>query len=361
MKRYSYATGALLGVILTALAIVLITVRTGEMPRVISVWPLFVAMGVSAVTWWLQGLIVAVLARPQLESLRVGDMVRVYMTGEFIWGISPVKGAEVPFEVYLLKRFGLSVGEGSTIVITRILLDILVLTPAALSGLVLTSNLPNVEHLPLLLAGSTIAGLIAAIILLMRKRGRCKLENREPTSGDSGWRVRGRAKIFRFFGDIRRSLALFWRSRYRATLIYGGILTVVYWAFRLCLGPLALMAAGWSGDWFPVVVAQLLLFSLVLPLAPTPGGSGAREFGFAALLAAYVPEEQLLSGTFVYTGLAYYLPVIVGAFFVSRQLWLGSPTTAGGRLKAAESICRGRECLNQRTVPVRPYNVKQRR
>ena len=126
MKRYSYATGALLGILLTTLAIVLITVRTGEMPKVISVWPLFAALGVSAVTWWLQGLIVAVLARPQLKSLRVVDMVRVYMAGGFVWGISPIKGAEVPFEVYLLKRFGLSVGEGSTVVITRVLLDIVV-------------------------------------------------------------------------------------------------------------------------------------------------------------------------------------------------------------------------------------------
>ena len=354
MKRYSYATGALLGILLTTLAIVLITVRTGEMPQVISVWPLFAALGVSAVTWWLQGLIVAVLARPQLKSLRVGDMVRIYMAGGFVWGISPIKGAEVPFEVYLLKRFGLSVGEGSTVVITRVLLDIVILTPAALGGLVLTSNLPNVEHPPLLLEGSTIAGLMAAIILLIMRR-------RKPSPGGAGWRARGQVKIFRFLRDMQRSLALFSRRGYRATLIYGGIFTLVYWAFRLSMGPLALMAAGWSGDWIPVIVAQLLLFSLVLPLAPTPGGSVAREFGFAALMTAYVPEEQLLSGTIVYTGLAYYLPVIVGAFFVSRQLWQGAPATADGRPKAAKSLCRGRECLDQHAVSVRPYNVKQRR
>jgi uncharacterized protein (TIRG00374 family) len=289
-------------------------------------------------------------------------MVRVYMVGGFIWGISPIKGAEVPFEVYLLKRFGLSVGEGSTVVIMRVLLDIVILAPAALGGLVLTSNLPNVDPPTLLLIGSTIAGLIAAIIFLMRKRGRWNLRRREPSPGGSGWRARGQAKIFCFFGDMQRSLALFWRRGDRATLIYGGILTVVYWAFRLSLGPLALMAAGWSGDWIPVIVAQLLLFSLVLPLAPTPGGSGAREFGFAALMTAYVPGEQLLSGTIVYTGLAHYLPVIVGAFFAGRQLWQGSlAAMASGSHKTAESLGRGCERLDQRAVPVRAYNDIQRR
>ena len=362
MKRYRYAAGALLGILLTAVSIFLVTVRTGEMPGVVSVWPLFAALGVSAVTWWLQGLIVAVLARPQLKSLQMGDMVRVYMAGGFVWGISPIKGAEVPFEVYLLKRLGLSAGGGSTVVVTRILLDIVVLTPAAMVGLLLTFDIPKIEHPPLLLAGSSIAALIATIILLIRKRRRWKLGSREPSPGGFGWQARGRAKISRFFGDVRRSLALFWRRGNRATLIYGGTLTIIYWAFRLSLGPLALMAAGWSGDWIPVVVAQLLLFSLVLPLAPTPGGSGAREFGFAALMTAYVPEEQLLSGTIVYAGLAHYLPVVVGAFFAGRQLWQGAPAAmASGSHKAAESLGRGCECLDQRAVSVPSYNAMQRR
>ena len=56
MRRRSYATGALLSVCLTALAVGLIAAKVGEMPRVVSVWPLLAAIGASAVTWWLQGL-----------------------------------------------------------------------------------------------------------------------------------------------------------------------------------------------------------------------------------------------------------------------------------------------------------------
>src|SRR5215204_5457300 len=130
MKRYGYAAGALLGVLLTVAAILFI-MRTEETPRVVSVWPLVVALGASVATWWLQGLIVAVLARPWLERLRVLDTFRVYMAGTFIAGISPIRGAEIPCEVYLLKQLGLSTGEGSTVVGTRVLLDIAVLTPAA--------------------------------------------------------------------------------------------------------------------------------------------------------------------------------------------------------------------------------------
>src|SRR5215212_561796 len=189
MRRYSYTVGTLLGVLFTTIAIVLITVRTEEMPRVVSVWPLFAAFGVSVLTWWLQGLIVAVLARPQLKSLRVGDMAGVYIAGGFLWGISPIKGAEVPYEVYLLKRFGLSEGEGSAVVVTRVLLDIVILALGALSGLVLTSNLPGTGNPPLLLAVlGLIFGVLAAVVFLVSKRERWELGCGRPSLAESRWR-----------------------------------------------------------------------------------------------------------------------------------------------------------------------------
>jgi uncharacterized protein (TIRG00374 family) len=135
----------------------------------------------------------------------------------------------------------------------------------------------------------------------------------------SAWQEKGRAKISAFFADMHRSFASYWRRGHRTTLVWAVALAVLYWALRLCAGPLALMAVGWSGDWGPVVVAQLFLVSFVLPLVPTPGGSGARELGLAVLLSPHVPQEHLLSGIIVYTGLTHWMPVIVAAFFAGHQ------------------------------------------
>jgi len=55
MRRYSYGIGALMGLLLPALMIVLIAARAEEMPRVVSVWPLFVALGTSVVTCGFRG------------------------------------------------------------------------------------------------------------------------------------------------------------------------------------------------------------------------------------------------------------------------------------------------------------------
>ena len=314
-----YVIGSLLGLLLPAVAIGLIVVRTEEMPRVVSVWPLLAALGASAATWWLQGLIVAVLARPQLGGFRVKDMFRVYMAGTFVALVSPIRGAEIPYEVYLLKRLGLSAGEGSNVVLTRVLLDAAVLTPAALvAAFALYSHaLPEVQNPGLLLAAAVV---LAAVAFLVRRRVLERAGKGTGPLGGSGWQAKARVKISVFLRDARRSFASYWRPGHRATLAYAVALAVVYWGFRLSAGPLALMAVGWSGDWLPVVGAQLLLASFVLPFVPTPGGGGARELGLAALLSGYVPGGQLLSGIVVHTAVTHWLPLIAGAFFAGQEL-----------------------------------------
>jgi uncharacterized protein (TIRG00374 family) len=322
MRRYS--AGALLGVLLTALAVVVIAVRMDEIPRVMSIWPLLAALGTSVATWWLQGLIYAVLARPQLGGLRMADMFRVEMAGLFVALISPIRGAELPYKAYLLKRLDLSVGEGSNVVVTRVLLDVAVLTPAALVGLPLYFEPPEVQGLPLLLVGLV----VTAAVLFVRRRVQRRAEKETSHLTGSGWQAKAGARISGFLRDMHRSFASYRRPGHRATLLYAIALTTVYWAFRLSAGPLALMTVGWSGDWLPVLVAQLLLVSLVLPFAPTPGGSGARELGLVALLSGYVPEGQLLSALIVYTALSHWLPLIASAFFAGHELWRGKHNKA---------------------------------
>ncbi len=317
MSRYGNVIGALLDLLLSILAIIPIVARAEEMPQVVSVWPLLAALGTSVVTWWLQGLIYAVLARPQLKGLQVGDMFRVEMAGLFVALVSPVRGAELPYKAYLLKRLGLSAGEGSNVVVTRGLLDAVVLTPGALVALAFYSSaLRGVQKPNLLLAGLAAAVVLGAVAFLVRRR----VGKRAWHLSGSGWQAKAGAKISGFLRDVRRSFASYLRPGHRATLSCTGALTIVYWALRLSAVPLALMAVGWSGDWLPVVVAQLLLVSFVLPFAPTPGG-GVRELGLAALLSGYAAEGQLLSGLIIHSALSHWLPVTVAAFFVGHQLW----------------------------------------
>jgi uncharacterized protein (TIRG00374 family) len=355
-RSTSYTAGALLGILLTVLAAFVIAVRTDEIPRVVSVWPLLAAVGISLATWWLQALIYSVLARPQLKSPRAKDMFRVEMAGLFVALISPIRGAELPYKVYLLGRLGLSAGEGTNVVVTRVLLDGAVLTPAALVGLMIHSGSAGMQGLRLPVAAVVVAATLAAVACLVRRRVWRRPGGITPRPGGSDWRAKGRAQISTFFANVHRSFASYWRAGHRTTLVYALALATIYWVLRLCAGPLALMAVGWSDDWIPVVVAQLLLVSFVLPFAPTPGGGGARELGLVALLSGYVPEGQLLSGLVLYTALSHWLPLIVSAFFAGHESWRGF--LRGGGRKAAGGD--GRSVVITRASPAEGPAAAQR-
>ena len=346
-RSANYTAGALLGVLLTALVAAVIAVRTEEIPRALSLWPLLAALGTSLATWWLQALIYALLARPRLKGLRTQEMFRVEMAGLFVALIAPIRGAELPYKVYLLRRLGLPAGEGTNVVVTRVLLDGAVLTPAALVALTLRSRSPVVQDLHLLVAAAVVAAALVPIICLVRRKRGIPA----PRPGCSSWQARVRAQISTFIASVRTSFATYWRRGHRTILVYALALVTIYWALRLCAGPLALAAVGWSGGWIPVIVAQLLLVSLVLPLAPTPGGGGARELGLAALLAGYVPEGQLLSGIVLYTALSHWLPLLASALFAGSELWWGI-SRRGGRKAAgrAEAITRDLATARRRHV-----------
>ena len=316
MKRYVIGGG--LAVLLTVAAAVWVSFSTQSVPRIVDAWPLVLAVGASLLAWVLQGVISAMIARPHLGRLKVRDMVRIYLAGAFIGGISPIRGAEIPYEVYLLSRLGLSAGEGTTVIVTRGLLNVLILTVGALAALAFTSGLPEVGNLSLLGAALAVGGVWAFVVFLLRRRKR----SRRPETAEDEWSraERWRERVLEFLREVRSSFLLLLRRGHRKILLCSALLMILYWGVRLSFGPLALMAGGWSGNWEPVVVAQLLLSSFVLPLAPTPGGSGAMELGFASLLTVHVARENLSSGVVIYAGLTHYLPVIVGAFFVGRHL-----------------------------------------
>lgn len=190
----------------------------------------------------------------------------------------------------------------------------------SVAALLVTRGFPRVEGTNLIIAAPVLGVIWALAAFLWRRRSRRaagRAQSTETPAAYHGWRE----KVAHFFQDMWSSFVLLWRQEHRVIVAYGIVLTMVYWAVRLSLGPLALMAGGYSGDWVPVVVAQLLLTSFVLPFTPTPGASGAAELSFAALLAAYVPDSELLNGVVIWRGLTHYLPVMVGALFASRYAW----------------------------------------
>jgi uncharacterized protein (TIRG00374 family) len=302
----------MVGLCLSAAGVLLAAGRIDEPPRVVRIWPIALAIAAMVVSWFLQGLAMAVLARMRLGRLRVGEMTRIYVASQGVAALTPFGGAEVPYQILEFKRLGVPVGLGGANVTLRSIINGTVLVIGATLGVLLVSGIPFVRATVLLGIVLGIAAGWAVLILLLHRRS----PPEQRPAGD-GWMV----KLRRFLVDLRDSFARIWRQDPTAIAVCGGIMAL-YWAIYPLLGVFALLAAGWSGEhWFGVFTGQYLLYLVVIPISPTPGGSGTAEVGFAALMTAFVPQSALLGGVLIWRVLNHYSELVIGAFFAGHHVW----------------------------------------
>lgn len=321
----------LLGLALGAVGFFLAARHIKAPPRVVELWPIIAAIGVTLVVWFIQGTIIALLARPKLKSIKVLSMTRLYLASQAAAALTPFAGVEIAYQVATFKRLGLPEDKAGAVITMRAMMNGAVLKAAAVVGLFLVPYVPFVEDAFGLTPSeskvllSTVIGLVALgglTIFLIVLRQRRKPENEE--SGKERSEERGRlakicTKILEYVNHILDSLVEIWREEPRAIMACLGLM-ILYWALYPLLGILALRAAGWSGeDWLTVYFAQFVLF-IIIPLAPTPGNSGAAEVAFVAFNSGYVPYSALLGGVLIWRLLNHYSELVVGALLAGPRL-----------------------------------------
>lgn len=311
--------GILLGVALSAVGVVIAGLGIENPPDVARIWPIALAVLVMLAVWLIQGTVLALLARPELKTLRVLDMTRLYLATQAVGAMTPFGGVEVGYQLLEFQRRGLSADYGGAVMTIKGIFNGTFLVGGAAVGILFVSGIPIIENWYLVAALAGIAVMWALFAFLVGKvRGG---GGRSSGGGESrGSRLsRWREKLSEFLRNIVRSLRSIWRQDPRV-VVASGFLMLLYWLLYPLLGVLALMAAGWSGEgWLAVFMAQFVLY-FVIPFAPTPGNSGAAELAFTALMGVYVPEGSLLAGVLIWRALNHYSELVVGAFIAGRHI-----------------------------------------
>jgi glycosyltransferase 2 family protein len=320
----------LLGPVLGTLGFFLAARSIKAPPQVVEAWPIIAAVGVMIVVWFIQGVIIALLARPELESTKVLSMARLYLASQAAAALTPFAGVEIAYQVATFKRLGLPGDKAGAVITIRSMMNGAVLKTAAVVGLFLIPYVPFVgdafglspsEGRLLLVAmiGTVALGGLITFLIVMRKRRRPGSEEESSGKDERGKLAKTSAKIYEYVSHVLDSLVWIWGQESRVVVACLGLM-ILYWALYPLLGTLALRASGWNGDgWLTVYFAQFVLF-IVIPLAPTPGGSGAAEVAFVALMSAYVPHSALLGGVLIWRVLNHYSELVVGAFLAGPRL-----------------------------------------
>ena len=297
-------------------------------PKIVVVWPILLAILATLTAWFLQGSIIALLSLPGLKKFQPFAMTRVYLATQAAGAITPFAGGEIAYQLLELDRQGLSAEDAGAVITIRSIMNGVALILGTAVALFFIRRVPFVGRIRItqqdVLWGAAVvaAAAIVALLIVALYRSRKRKAEQENSGDKPRWLAKSSEyaeRLKNYFRHLRESLIQIWHQEPKVIIGCFGLM-IVYWLIYPLLGTLALRASGWSGNgWFYVYLAQFVLF-LVIPLAPTPGNSGAAELAFVALMGAYVTHSALLGGVIIWRILNHYSEQVIGSFIAGRNL-----------------------------------------
>ena len=326
MKRaiLSVVAGLALGV----MGFVIAATQIDQPPKIVEIWPILLAVLATFVAWFLQGSIIALLALPGLKKFQPFAMTRVYLATQAAGAITPFAGGEIAYQLLELDRQGLSSEDAGAVITIRSIMNGVVLILGTAVAVFFVHKVPFLGRIRIshqeLLWGAVIVAAVAVVALIITalyrsRRRKAEQENPEDKPGLLAKASEYGHRLKNYFRGLKESLLQIWHQEPKVVIGCFGLM-VVYWLIYPLLGTLALRASGWNGSgWIHIYLAQFVLF-LVIPLAPTPGNSGAAELAFVALMGAYVPHGALLGGVIIWRILNHYSEQLIGSIIAGVDL-----------------------------------------
>ncbi|SDC42102.1 lysylphosphatidylglycerol synthase transmembrane domain-containing protein [Shouchella lonarensis] len=290
-----------------------------------NLWWLLLAFLLFVLTWVLEAMVLAFMAKANRAQLSFSDYFQTTMLGLLFNQITPLASGGQPAQLYLLTKKGVEGGRASSILMIKFIVFQVVLVLAFGSILfagydVLAGALPKMKGLVLI--GFVIHLCIIVFLFIVALNQRLamflvrlilrpiRLFNREK---EARWRASLAISVTQFHQESHRLLKdkwLLFRSSV-VTLIQILILfSIPYFIFQaFSVQQLTLFVSS-------IYHAFIMIFSTVVP---TPGGSGAAEYTFKEMFHPYMGPETLLLSMLFWRLFTAYTAVIVGLFYSMRM------------------------------------------
>ncbi len=242
----------------------------------------------------------------------------------FLSAITPAVTGGEPLMVYMLRKKGVGIGKGTSIVVIR---GLLLISFIAIGGPIIiyfNSELLHNAGLQIMFGG--VALLLAVLIIFLAytlykpqkgerliekmlhllERFPC-LKKHIPSLIE---------KIDGWIDELRFSLKFFIRER-KFRLFLATIWTLMFMICNYSLAYVLLKGLNYGISIWTVFMVQIVLY-FFLYFSPTPGGSGVAEGGFYLLFAPLVPHHLLGLLIILWRFFAVYLGVFMGAFVIMK-------------------------------------------
>lgn len=242
------------------------------------------------------------ISRALGKNLGIRSSTLFILSGQFLGGLTPFQIGGVPLQIYFLKKDGITIPEGSAIILTRGILSAIAF-PFFLPFIFLkTGSFNSPVFLGLfyyLLFFYSFFFIIFILIFLGVKIKRFQ----NLSSG-----------IERFKEIFLKDFA-----KRKKEILFAFIFTIISLIFYFITAPFILKGLGVNIDFIKVSLLQIIL-TYSLNFLPTPASSGFAEFGAYGIFKDVCPYELLGIYIILWRFITCYLGVILGGIISSYYL-----------------------------------------
>jgi len=299
-----------------------ITGETLDYLTEINPYYLALAIGMHAVAWILWGCRLKIMSdfigthdgSGEVKRLSLSKSQKIIFSSLFAACITPSQFGGEPVRIYLLKKHGFSVGDGTAVVLGERVLDfVIVAIGTALSFLLFRAVLANNRAI---YAIFTVIGVLITACVVFMAYAVAKPEKASKLIKALLAKIKSRRveklkdeiliEIDNFFSAINR-----FRYNGKITLGLALFLTAAFWLIAFTIPSFLLLGLGADPVWLYSIAAQFIL-TIIVAVPITPGSSGIAEVGVTALYHNLVGTPILGVFMFLWRLCTYYLNLIAG-------------------------------------------------
>lgn len=289
------------------------------------IW-LLVSFSLMILYWFIKGIVLYYIVRKIDKSYKIKDGFRLMLTTQLFHAITPFASGGQPWQIYKLKKRGVSVGESTNIVIEDFItyqIALILLGIVAVTVNHFLNIIPNTSHLRYLVLIGFFMNVLVIILLFVvafSKKWNKRLI-------DFGIKVLYKIKI------IKDKEIMFKKSEEFISKFHGGakvlfsdmfnfirviILNFIALSIQYLVPFTLLLGLGIFVNPIYVITCSSYVM-LIDSMIPTPGSTGGLEYGFMSFFKGFARGTSLSAVMIVWRVITYYFGIIVGFIFISFE------------------------------------------
>ena len=273
--------------------------------------------------WFLKSLVIYYCTKKFDSKYTLKKSIKLILDTQFVNAVTPFSTGGQPYQIYRLKKQGISLEQGTNIVIQDFIvyqIALIILGTIA----VITNNIlgffPNDDLLKKLVLIGYLINLFVIVglfIVAFNRKGNKIILNIAIKAGAKLKIIKDKEQFLNksneIISDFHNNAVVLMKSKWHFIKI---IMLNFIALSSLYLIPFTLiMGLGESINPFIAIVTSAYVM-LIGSFVPIPGGSGGLEFGFVRFFGFFISGAKLSSIMIVWRLITYYLGLIIGAVSV---------------------------------------------